>query len=855
MTFLKKPLARFILLVWILLLIPVLVVVSKYEHVFPINNITISSLAFAILLAVGSYLLAKINAIIATTVTLLIFGFSFFIRFILSFVYDFSGKGFTGEFFAHVSWKSFKVGLSDYGYLFFFVIFILLILLYVLAKLLSQIKFKQKTLPLILFVFAISALVLLKNSLPEWRFYSAFKNYYYNNMQTLTPEEAKKQAQEALKNLRPDKPFSINKDEIVVTPNKKPKNLIIIYLESFSEMLSENQRFPGLTPNIDKLKKDNFNFKNNFSSGYVTIEGIANSQCGTLIEMDNGNNSLLKKSGRLTNLPCLGDILKKAGYHQVYYGGADLGFAGKGAFLKEHGYDELKGLTNWRELSYETNTWGLVDNTLFDEALNKIRDLSQQKQPYNFTLLTLGTHIPGFVYDGCEPYNKAKIQAPYLDAIYCTDLLLGKFIEQLKQENLLDNTLLYIQGDHSIFSTHELTEIFTDQTTDRRILTIVVDKSLENKQVDENKLTSTYNLVANVLDLLDISHNVDFIFAQSDFSEKVKQNYFITRYIDYDGSDIITNALPIQIADCAINTEVTPPLDKCEKKRVMNSIYQLNHSYSAQDFQTLQCVEASQINVNPYDNSFTIKWNGENITKQFYSRGRRITSKLPGLYLVELNKEDEVIQLQFFLDRDLETLSRLNKYLTKGDGRFLLFTNLTTEQMKEINLSNLPDYFYQNKWLYADINQGVILPISKKEMSLGSVEFFPFACHNELTIKEYQPKIYLDPPNEFGFCKVKAWGAKKTIKGKSFNTQKTGLSAFWMKTDCAPEGTVIRINGKDIKTHVGLPVITAAVDDKTFFPEVGNYQIELFDAETKATHKVGDFTVMKNPSLDTKKQL
>ncbi len=843
MTFIKSPLIQLILLVWILIFTPIFIIALKYQHVYTTPTTLFSSLCLSFLFAMGFFWVAKLSKVVAIVVTLCLFTFSFLLRLILSFVYDFSGKGFTGEFFAHFGWDSFKIGLTDYGYLFFFALFILIVVLYVITKLLLKIKFRQNKLPLILSLLALSLVFSLKNTLPEWRFYNAYRHYYFSEFKKITPQEAKKQARVTLRSLRAQVPFPIDKKDLIVTSKEKPKNLILIYLESFSNMLSENEKFPHLTPYIDQLKKDNFNFENNFSSAYVTVEGIANSQCGTLLDMDNGNNSLLTKSGRLSNLPCLGDVLQKAGYQQIFYGGADLGFAGKGEFLQEHGYDELKGLGFWKTQGLETNTWGLVDNSLFDLSLKKIRTLSQQLKPYNFTLLTLGTHIPGFTYSGCTPYTQAKIQAPYLDAIHCTDFLLGKFIEQLKQENLLDNTLVYIQGDHSIFPTHELKEIFKEQTTDRRILTILIDESLKQKKIDKTKPTSTFNLVANVLDLLGIEHNVNFTLAQSDFlpTQKINQNYFVTRYIDYDNSNIITNAF--SRSDCQADKTITLPLDPCEKKRVMQSIYQLNASYSLIQNKTMDCKAGVKINVSPYNHLFEINWGGENITQQFFSRGRRITNQLPGFYLIELSNADEIKQQHFFLDRDIETLKRLNKFLAKDKGRFLLYSNLTTKQINKIDLPNLPNYFHRTKWLYANIKNGVITPINTKAMPLGSIEFSPVACTGEFEVLSHQDPIKIETPNDNGFCSIKAWGPKETVKGQSFNTQPTGLSAFWINTDCSPKGVEIRVNGRAIKTVVNISLITAAIDDKSFFPESGTYKIELYDSETNSSQNVGEFKV------------
>ncbi|GAH13738.1 unnamed protein product, partial [marine sediment metagenome] len=81
------------------------------------------------------------------------------------------------------------------------------------------------------------------------------------------------------------------------SPPDKPLNLILIYLESFNETLAGDDLYPGLTPRIDALKERYHSFDQIHSSGYVTIEGIANSQCGTLMNMDYANSSLTTSKG------------------------------------------------------------------------------------------------------------------------------------------------------------------------------------------------------------------------------------------------------------------------------------------------------------------------------------------------------------------------------------------------------------------------------------------------------------------------------------------------------------------------------------------------------------------------------
>jgi len=61
-----------------------------------------------------------------------------------------------------------------------------------------------------------------------------------------------------------------------------------------------------------------FRWRYFWTSSYITIEGLTNSQCGTLFPFPRGSESMAGGSGLAERLACLGDVLAAAGYHQVY---------------------------------------------------------------------------------------------------------------------------------------------------------------------------------------------------------------------------------------------------------------------------------------------------------------------------------------------------------------------------------------------------------------------------------------------------------------------------------------------------------------------------------------------------------
>src|SRR6185437_12261896 len=112
-------------------------------------------------------------------------------------------------------------------------------------------------------------------------------------------------------------------------------------------------------------------------------------------------------------------------------GGAPIQFSNKGLFFKLHGYDQALGLQQMEARAggkLPEAGWGLYDSVLFKLALGRYRELEAGRKPFNLSLLTLDTHPPdGRPSPGCPRY--AANDNRMLQAVHCTDYLLGHFID------------------------------------------------------------------------------------------------------------------------------------------------------------------------------------------------------------------------------------------------------------------------------------------------------------------------------------------------------------------------------------------------------------------------------------------
>jgi hypothetical protein len=235
------------------------------------------------------------------------------------------------------------------------------------------------------------------------------------------------------------------------------KNLVIIYMESLERIYTDNRIFPGLTPNLDRWRARGLDYPDylTFTGADYTIAGLFSSQCGVpylpspVRAFDLGGNDTNSTSFQ-PDLACLGDVLHAAGYEQVFMNGVDLAFANDGTFFQMHGFDQVLGL---KQLEVHQNMrlphpgWGLYDSELFDLAVAKFDELAASGRPFNLDVLTIDNHPPhGRPSPGCPRY--AASDNDVLQAVHCTDDLVGRFLDTISKNPAWKNTIVAVMSDH-----------------------------------------------------------------------------------------------------------------------------------------------------------------------------------------------------------------------------------------------------------------------------------------------------------------------------------------------------------------------------------------------------------------------
>jgi len=293
------------------------------------------------------------------------------------------------------------------------------------------------------------------------------------------------------------KPGSVLKHSV------KKKNLIILYIESLEQNLTNKEIFgTNLIEPIDKLPGITVKKFVAAPGTDWTIAGVVSSQCAIPLKA-----SLFIRKFDLINffLPkaiCIGDILASQGYDQSLFIGSDLKFCRVGKFYQNHGYQHLYGKREFASSGISPSLFkgwakGLNDDTLLDEAFNHIIKAAKSTKPFNVVIMTTDSHPPrGTPSPRCRQSERNN---GIIGAYQCTSRFVAAFIKKLQNSGILDNTTLILMGDHPLKATPEYLKYFPNP---RYVYFKIFDPDFK-KRPTRNIMTH-FDVAPTILDLLNI---------------------------------------------------------------------------------------------------------------------------------------------------------------------------------------------------------------------------------------------------------------------------------------------------------------------------------------------------------------
>jgi len=223
----------------------------------------------------------------------------------------------------------------------------------------------------------------------------------------------------------------------------KPKNLVILLQESLGARYVGALGGLPLTPNLDELMKEGWNFTNLYATGTRSVRGIEAVITGFT---PTPARSVVKLDKSQKNFFTIAKFLANKGYQTQFIYGGESHFDNMKSFFLGNGFSEIIDADKFDKIDFE-GSWGASDEDLYDQAHHELSDLAQQSQPFFSLVFTSSNHSP---YE--FPDNKISLhdedKNTRNNAVKYADHALGKFIERAKQSNYWQDTIFLVVADH-----------------------------------------------------------------------------------------------------------------------------------------------------------------------------------------------------------------------------------------------------------------------------------------------------------------------------------------------------------------------------------------------------------------------
>jgi len=236
------------------------------------------------------------------------------------------------------------------------------------------------------------------------------------------------------------------KEQTNPTGPKQTPNIILVQLESFQASVND-QTINGeeVTPNLNQLKKESLYFSSFYHQTHEgrtsDAEFITNT---SLYPLKSGSVYTQYPTNEFEPLPAL---LEKNGYDTAAMHAYEKGFWNRDDVYKKIGF---KHFFSQKDYSKEKKIgMALNDQQFFLESIDHMETL---QEPFFSFLVALTSHTPYEIDKEDQTLDLSGYKDPMLKRYYQTvhyvDTGVGKMIDELKQRDLWDQSLVIFYGDH-----------------------------------------------------------------------------------------------------------------------------------------------------------------------------------------------------------------------------------------------------------------------------------------------------------------------------------------------------------------------------------------------------------------------
>ena len=232
-----------------------------------------------------------------------------------------------------------------------------------------------------------------------------------------------------------------NKDGVMGTFTRHPKNVVLISIESLSaEYVGVYGNKQNLTPYLDKLATESVMFDNFFATGTRTVRGLDALSIG--IPPIPGQAIVHRPEN--AHLNTIGEVLRAQNFETYFiYGGYGV-FDNMNNYYRANNYKVIDRTDFDKSSIQAENVWGVDDESLFNNAIKIFDENTKSSKPFFAQIMTTTNHRP-------YTFPAGKIDLPQGNregAVKYTDYAIGKFLQEAKSRAWFKDTVFVIVADH-----------------------------------------------------------------------------------------------------------------------------------------------------------------------------------------------------------------------------------------------------------------------------------------------------------------------------------------------------------------------------------------------------------------------
>ncbi|WP_243290552.1 LTA synthase family protein [Bacillus sp. FJAT-47783] len=226
------------------------------------------------------------------------------------------------------------------------------------------------------------------------------------------------------------------------------RNVFIISLESVqSFVMNEELNGQEITPFLNDLIEKSYYFDNFY---HQTGQGkTSDSEFlleNSLYPLGRGSVFFTNANNEYHATP---EILKDYGYYSAVFHANNRTFWNRDIMYNTLGYDRFFDVTNFDVNEENSVGWGLKDVSFFEQSVQLLKDVPQ---PFYTKYITLTNHFPFELNEEDKLIDEFDsedgVVNRYFTTVRYTDEAVKRFIEELKEAGLYENSVFIMYGDH-----------------------------------------------------------------------------------------------------------------------------------------------------------------------------------------------------------------------------------------------------------------------------------------------------------------------------------------------------------------------------------------------------------------------